>query len=90
MDEVLNSKGNFFTDNRSFQKSITAIPQPNQGYIFIDWTKSQNFIESQLPILKLVEIIGKPFFDKLESLTISSYDSNSNLLKAGIMFSLNQ
>ncbi|MBE9214995.1 DUF3352 domain-containing protein [Plectonema cf. radiosum LEGE 06105] len=89
MDEVLNNKENFFNDNHNFQKSIAAIPQPNQGYIFIDWTKSQNFIENQLPILKLVEIIGKPFFDKLQSLTISSYDSNSNLLKAGAVFLFN-
>ncbi|NJN11650.1 MAG: DUF3352 domain-containing protein [Richelia sp. RM1_1_1] len=86
MDEVLNNKENFFNDNHNFQKSIAAIPQPNQGYIFIDWTKSQTFIENQLPILKLVEIIGKPFFDKLQSLTISSYDSNTNLLKAGALF----
>ncbi|MGF1675026.1 MAG: DUF3352 domain-containing protein [Rivularia sp. (in: cyanobacteria)] len=89
MDEVLNNKENFFNDNRNFQKSIAAIPQPNQGYVFIDWTKSQNFIENQLPILKLVEIIGKPFFDKLQSLTISSYDNDSNLLKAGALFIFN-
>ncbi|MBF2017103.1 MAG: DUF3352 domain-containing protein [Rivularia sp. T60_A2020_040] len=89
MDEVLNNKENFFNDNHNFQKSIAGIPQPNQGYVFIDWTKSQNFIENQLPILKLVEIIGKPFFDKLQSLTISSYDSNPNLLKAGALFIFN-
>ncbi|MEB3215233.1 MAG: DUF3352 domain-containing protein [Nostocales cyanobacterium 94392] len=89
MDEVINNKENFFDDNRNFQKSIAAIPPKNQGYVFIDWTKSQNLIENQLPILKLVEIIGKPFFDKLQSLTISSYDSNSNLLKAGAVFLFN-
>jgi len=90
MDEVINNKNNFFNDNANFQKSIAAIPQKNQGYVFIDWTKSQNLIENQLPILKLIEIIGKPFFDKLQSLTISSYDSNSNLLKAGAVFLFNE
>ncbi|MEA5597843.1 DUF3352 domain-containing protein [Rivularia sp. UHCC 0363] len=89
MDLVLNNKNNLFNDNRSFQKSIAAIPQPNQGYVFIDWTKSQNLIESQLPILKFIEIVGKPFFDRLQSFTISSYD-NSDLLKAGIMFLFNE
>lgn len=90
MDEAINNKENFFNDNRNFQDSIAAIPQSNQGYVYIDWKKSQNFIESQLPILKLVEIIGKPFLDKLQSFTISSYDSNSELLKAGIFFLLRE
>ncbi len=88
MNEALNNKENFFNDNSNFQNSIAAIPQPNQGYVYIDWTKSHDLIENQLPILKFVEIIGKPFLDKLRSLTISSYQSNSELLKAGIMFLL--
>ncbi|MGB3640288.1 MAG: DUF3352 domain-containing protein [Rivularia sp. (in: cyanobacteria)] len=88
MDKAINYKENFFNDNRNFQDSIAAIPQSNQGYVYIDWEKSQDFIESQLPILKLVEIIGKPFLDKLQSFTISSYDSNSELLKAGVFFLL--
>jgi len=90
MDEAINNKENVFNDNRSFRDSIAAIPQPNQGYVYINWQKSHNLIESQLPILKLVEIIGKPFLDKLQSLTISSYDSNSESLKAGIFFLLNE
>ena len=90
MDEAINNKENFFNDNRNFQNSIAAIPQLNQGYVYIDWEKSQDFIESQLPILKLLEIIGKPFLDKLQSFTISSYDSNSELLKAGVFFLLRE
>ncbi len=90
MDEAINNKENFFNDNRNFQDSIAAIPQSNQGYVYVDWEKSQDFIESQLPILKLLEIIGKPFLDKLQSFTISSYDSNSELLKAGVFFLLRE
>ncbi len=90
MDEAINNKENFFNDNRNFNNSIAAIPQPNQGYVYIDWEKSQDFIERQLPIIKLVEIIGKPFLDQLRSFTISSYDSNSDLLKAGVIFLFNE
>ncbi|MCJ8283738.1 MAG: DUF3352 domain-containing protein [Rivularia sp. ALOHA_DT_140] len=89
MNEALNNKENFFTYNPNFQDSIAVIPQPNQGYVYIDWQKSKYFIENQLPILKFLEIIGKPFLDKLQSFTISSYESNSKLLKAGIFFLLN-
>ncbi|MEO1560836.1 MAG: DUF3352 domain-containing protein, partial [Cyanobacteria bacterium J06632_19] len=69
MDKALNKQENFFKDNPSFKDSIAAIPQPNEGYVYIDWDKSKHYIESQLPILKFVEIIGKPFLDKLQSLT---------------------
>jgi len=58
-------------DNPKFQASIKAIPRPNQGYMYLDWTASQG-IERQLPILKLLEIAGKPFFSNLRSLTTST------------------
>lgn len=88
MDEVLTAKDNSLIDNPNFQDSIAAIPQQNQGYIYLDWSKSQNLLERQLPILKLVEVLGKPFFDKLRSLTISSYGTDTRSLKGGVFFQL--
>ncbi|WP_375503308.1 DUF3352 domain-containing protein [uncultured Nostoc sp.] len=89
MDEILTTKGNSLIDNPNFKDSIAAIPLPNQGYIYLDWTKSQNLLERQVPILKLVEVLGKPFFDNLRSLTISSYGTDTRALKGGIFFQLN-
>ncbi|MEH2194636.1 MAG: DUF3352 domain-containing protein [Nostoc sp.] len=89
MDEILTTKDNFLIDNPSFKDSIAAIPLPNQGYIYLDWTKSQNLLERQVPILKLVEVLGKPFFDNLRSLTVSSYGTDSRSLKGGVFFQLN-
>ena len=43
MDEALNNKEDFFNDNRNFKDSIAAIPQPNQGYVYIDWDKKPRF-----------------------------------------------
>jgi hypothetical protein len=88
MNEVLTAKDNSLIDNPNFQDSIAAIPQQNQGYIYLDWSKSQNLIERQLPILKLVEVLGKPFFDKLRSLTVSSYGTDTDSLKGGVFFQL--
>jgi Protein of unknown function (DUF3352) len=86
--EILTAKDNSLVKNRNFQDSIAAIPQPNQGYVYLDWTKSKNLVERQLPILKLVEVLGKPFFEKLRSLTVSSYGSETGLLKGGVFFKL--
>ncbi|MCC5647606.1 DUF3352 domain-containing protein [Nostoc sp. CHAB 5824] len=89
MNEILTTKDNSLIDNPNFQNSIAAIHQPNQGYIYLDWTKSQNLLERQVPILKLVEVLGKPFFDNLRSLTVSSYGTDTGALKGGVFLQLN-
>ncbi|MEH2015860.1 DUF3352 domain-containing protein [Nostoc sp.] len=89
MDEILTTKDNAIIDNPNFKDSIAAIPLPNQGYIYLDWTKSQNLLERQVPILKLVEVLGKPFFNNLRSLTVSSYGTDTRSLKGGVFFKLN-
>jgi len=88
MDEVLTAKDNSLINNPNFQDSIAAIPKQNQGYIYLDWLKSQNLLERQLPILKLVEVLGKPFFNNLRSLTVSSYGTDTRSLKGGVFFQL--
>ncbi|MBW4555472.1 MAG: DUF3352 domain-containing protein [Trichormus sp. ATA11-4-KO1] len=90
LNEVITAKKNSLIDDRSFQDSIAGLPQPNQGYIYLDWTKSQSLLERQLPILKLVEVVGKPFFNNLRSLTLSSYGSETGSLKGGVLFRFNQ
>ena len=90
MDEALKaSSSGSLVDNPQFQASINAIPRPNEGYVYLDWTASQEILEHQLPILKLLEVAGKPFFSNLRSLTISSYGSETGLLKGGVFFRLN-
>ncbi|NJM69430.1 MAG: DUF3352 domain-containing protein [Scytonema sp. RU_4_4] len=89
MDKALTAKDNSLTKNPHFKDSIAVIPQPNQGYVYIDWTKSQDILERQLPILKFVEVLGKPFFQNLRSLTVSSYGSDTELLKGGVFFQFN-
>ncbi|MEH2179353.1 DUF3352 domain-containing protein [Nostoc sp.] len=88
MNEILTTKDNSIIDNPNFKDSIAAIPLPNQGYIYLDWTKSQNLLERQVPILKLVEVLGKPFFNNLRSLTVSSYGTDTRSLKGGVFFKL--
>lgn len=88
MDQVLKNKGNSLVNNRNFQDSIAAIPRPNQGYVYLDWAKSHEIVERQIPILKLVEVVGKPFIDKVRSLIVSSYGNDTGLLKGGVFFQL--
>ncbi|PIG90685.1 DUF3352 domain-containing protein [Gloeocapsopsis sp. IPPAS B-1203] len=91
MDAVFKADqaGSLLNDAK-FQASIEAIPQPNAGYVYLDWTMTQSLLERQLPALKLVEVIAKPLFDNLRSLTVSSYGSEPGLLKGGVFFRLNE
>lgn len=90
MDEALNAtKGGSLVDNPKFKASIDAIPQPNQGYVYLDWTASQGILERQLPVLKLLEVVKLPFFSNLRSLTVSSYGSETGVLKGGVFFRFN-
>jgi hypothetical protein len=88
MNEVLNAKNNSLISDRQFKNSIAAIPQPNQGYVYLDWAKSREILQSQFPILKLAEILAKPIFENLRSLTISSYGSDTRIFKSGVFFQL--
>jgi hypothetical protein len=85
---VLSQKQKSLLENPQFKNSIATIPQPNQGYIYLDWENSQNLLKRQLPLLKLAEVLGKPLFDNLKSLTVSSYSSEPGTLKGGVFLQL--
>ena len=85
---ALSKKQKSLLENPQFQNAITVIPQPNQGYIYLDWENSQDILKRQLPLLKLAEILVKPLFDNLKSLTVSSYSSEPGTLKSGVFLQL--
>jgi hypothetical protein len=84
----LSQKQKSLLENTQFQNAMTAIPQPNQGYIYLNWENSQNILKRHLPLLKFVEVLDKPLFDHLQSLTISSYSSEPGILKGGVFWQL--
>jgi len=88
INAALTAEKNSLANNRNFKDSIGALPKQNQGYVYLDWQKSHEILERQFPILQLAEVIGKPFFERLRSLTVSSYGNESELLKAGVLFDL--
>ena len=85
---VLSQKQKSLLESPQFQNSIVTIPQPNQGYIYLDWENSQDILKHQLPLIKFAEVLGKPLFDNLKSLTVSSYSSEPGTLKSGVFLQL--
>ncbi|MDJ1180050.1 DUF3352 domain-containing protein [Roseofilum sp. BLCC_M91] len=78
MDRVLKAKntGNSLATDALFQASIAALPPVNHGYFFVNWRSAQKPLERQIPLLRLVELAAKPFFDPLESVAIASYGNS--------------
>lgn len=88
LNAALSKKQKSLLENPQFKNAITVIPQPNQGYIYLDWENSQDILKRQLPLLKFVEVLGKPLFNNLKSLTVSSYSSEPGRLKGGVFLQL--
>ena len=88
LKEILSQKQKSLLENPKFKSSLGVIPQPNQGYIYLDWETSRNILERQIPVLKFVELLDKPLFDNLQSLTFSSYHTQPGILTGGLLLKL--
>jgi Protein of unknown function (DUF3352) len=90
MDEALKAAetGSLVAD-RDFQTSIEPLPPSNDGYFYLDWPSSKAIWEKQIPLLRLIELSARPFFDHLRSLTITSTGETAGIRKATIFMRLN-
>jgi len=86
MDAALGGVKDSLVQNLDFQNAIAALPTRNDGYLYINWLESQPLIERQLPILRVVELIGQPLFNHLRSLTITSYGVNQDVQQSQLFF----
>lgn len=88
MNQALKGVENSLVKSDRFNNSIAPLPQPNDGYLYLDWRESGRLIERQLPIVRVVELVAKPFFDHLHSLSVSSYGSDNGVQRSKLFFRL--
>jgi uncharacterized protein YjiS (DUF1127 family) len=88
MGEALQAPQNPLLTQRKFQQAIAPLPQPNEGYVYLDWLASQPVLERQLPILKFVELSGQPLFSYLRSLSASSYSAETGIRRGAVFVRL--
>ncbi|MCT7990157.1 DUF3352 domain-containing protein [Laspinema olomoucense] len=58
--------------NPGFQSAIAPLPQSNYGYFYLDWLASEESLTRRFPVLRLVTLAGKPLFQRLQSISLSS------------------
>ena len=88
MNQALKGVDNSLVKSDRFNNAIAPLPQPNDGYLYLDWRESGTLVERQLPILRVVELVAKPFFEHLRSLSVSSYGSDNGVQRSKLFFRL--
>lgn len=88
MDEALKGKENSLVNSDKFKEAIAALPEQNDGYLYLDWAKGETFVKHQLPVVQVGELVAKPLFDHLRSLSISSYGIDKGVQRSKLFFRL--
>lgn len=88
MSEALQGSENSLVKNDNFKEAIAALPEQNDGYLYLDWLNGEQLVKNQLPIVQVAELIAKPLFDHLRSLMISSYGINQGVQRSKLFFRL--
>ena len=88
MDEALEGLENSLVKNDNFQDAIAPLPQQNDGYVYLDWARGEAFIKRELPLVRVAELVGKPLFDHLRSLSVSSYGIDKGVQQSKLFFRL--
>ncbi len=83
-----NSSGRSLLNNPDFSTSIAELPTDNSGYLFADWREGSQLFKTQVPILRVVDYVAKPFFNHLRSLTLTSSGSTEDIRRSTLFFSL--
>jgi len=85
--EALGKEENLLKSEK-FKEAIAALPEANDGYLYVDWLTSKPIFEARFPLLRVVELVGKPLLENLRSFTITSQGVSNNVRRATIFFDL--
>ncbi|BAW95907.1 hypothetical protein NIES970_08410 [[Synechococcus] sp. NIES-970] len=82
------NEGRSLLANKDFQTSIAQLPTENSGYFFADWRQGSQLFKTQVPILRVVDYVAKPFFNHLRSFTLTSTGSTQDIRRSTLFFNL--
>ena len=75
-------------NDEGFQSAIAPLPPENDGYFYLNWEKSQPLLEQQFPLIRVIELAGKPLFDHLRVLSLASEGTEAGVRKATLFLQL--
>ena len=88
LKQSLTAQNQPLAQQQDFQEAIAPFKLPNQGYIYLDWPQMRPLLEQQLPQLKTLEQTAPSLFQRLRSLSISTYGETPQAQRSQIFFQL--
>ena len=86
-DTVTNQSASL-AEKPQFQTTIKALAKENDGYLYLDWQKSEPYLAQRFPLIRVAELAFKPLFDNLQTLTVTSEGANNGVRHATMFFDL--
>ncbi|WP_373480889.1 DUF3352 domain-containing protein [Geminocystis sp.] len=90
LSNTLNHPENNLLETSNFQSIIQALPNNNDGYLYLQWQPLKPYITKRFPVIKIAELAFKPLFDNLKSLTITMDSVENDIRKGTIFINLSQ
>ncbi|HEY9764701.1 MAG TPA: DUF3352 domain-containing protein [Trichocoleus sp.] len=70
---------------KQWRQAIAPFSRPNLGYLYLNWPALEPELVRELPWLRLVETLGQPLFNHLQTVAITSYGRDQQL-QSGAFF----
>ncbi|HBB31367.1 MAG TPA: hypothetical protein DDZ80_10850 [Cyanobacteria bacterium UBA8803] len=88
MNKAIKGLDNSLLNREDFQSAIAPLSLNNNGYFYLDWPRGKTFIERQVPLIQVLELVGQPLFEHLQAISASSYGSNQGVQQSQLFFQL--
>ena len=82
MEQAFQAEAQGLLAQPAFQQAIAGFPTPNNGYLYLDWRRSQALLERRVPLLAVLELVASPVFSHLDSVTVSSYGRQAGIQRS--------
>lgn len=77
--------GDALPQQKGFQAALSALAEPNQGYLYIDWPVLKPMLERKIPKLRQWEALIAPWNQTLTSITATNYGETAAVQRSQIL-----
>jgi hypothetical protein len=88
MDRALQAPQRSLLGDAEFQKAIAPLSSPNNGYFYLNWPASRDFLVGRFPFLRTLEGFASPIFSNLKSLALASQETTSKIQHSQVFIRL--
>ncbi|MGD2182285.1 DUF3352 domain-containing protein [Lusitaniella coriacea] len=79
---------NAILESKAFKRAIALLPKTNNGYFSLDWDLAQPLIEEKAPLFRAIEFAGRPLFNNLRAIVLSSSGREKGISRASAFLQL--